>query len=198
MVGKPQYDEAAVVDAAVSAFWRHGYTATSINVLTEETGLSRSSLYQRFGDKDGLFQAVLAAYIDRVILRMTSAEGATSRAKLEALMRGLLPVRPTSKPPGCLLVRSCSEMGELPEEGKKAVLKAVETQRELLSALLQQAVSDGELPPEADIDALAWHFIGVLHAIVNLPQAGATAPELERMIAVAMSIWPETAVRPDR
>ncbi|MCY0854211.1 TetR/AcrR family transcriptional regulator [Cupriavidus sp. D39] len=92
MSGKPQYDEGAVIDAALDAFWRHGYAATSINMLTEATGLSRSSLYQRFKDKDGLFQMALAAYTDRVLRRMKSYEGGSARARLEALLRGLLPM----------------------------------------------------------------------------------------------------------
>ena len=61
MTGKPKFDEAAVIAAAAGVFWRHGYTAASVNDLTEATGLSRSSLYQRFGDKDGLFREALAA-----------------------------------------------------------------------------------------------------------------------------------------
>ncbi|MGN4072772.1 TetR/AcrR family transcriptional regulator, partial [Burkholderia gladioli] len=66
MSGKPQYDEAVVIDAAIQVFWRHGYAAASISDLTEATGLSRSSLYQRFRDKDGLFQVALATYTERV------------------------------------------------------------------------------------------------------------------------------------
>ena len=62
MSGKPQFDEAAVIAAAIGVFRRHGYAAASISDLTEATGLSRSSLYQRFRDKDGLFQEALAAY----------------------------------------------------------------------------------------------------------------------------------------
>ena len=61
MSGKPQFDEAAVIDAALIVFWRQGYAAASISDLTEATGLSRSSIYQRFGDKDGLFREALAA-----------------------------------------------------------------------------------------------------------------------------------------
>src|ERR1700691_5288276 len=53
MSGKPQFDETAVIAAATEVFRRHGYAAAAVSDLTEATGLSRSSLYQRFHDKDG-------------------------------------------------------------------------------------------------------------------------------------------------
>src|ERR1700761_2566080 len=72
MAGKPTYDESAVLTQAVKVFWTRGYAGTAISDLVEATGLSRSSLYQRFVDKDGLFLEALAAYHSRVIARMNS------------------------------------------------------------------------------------------------------------------------------
>ncbi|HVQ73389.1 MAG TPA: helix-turn-helix domain-containing protein [Bradyrhizobium sp.] len=54
MSGKPQFDEVAVIAAAIEVFWRSGYAAAAVSDLTEATGLSRSSLYQRFHDKGRL------------------------------------------------------------------------------------------------------------------------------------------------
>lgn len=193
MSGKPQYDEGAVIDAAVDAFWRHGYAATSINVLTEATGLSRSSLYQRFQDKDGLFQIALATYTERVLRRMKSSEGDNARARLEALLRGLLPMG-SRRPPGCLLARSCAELVDLPAAAQKAALSGMSQQRDLLEDLLREAITDGELSAGADIAPLAWHFLGVMQAILDLPQAGASRSELNRMITVAMLAWPATGI----
>ncbi|TAU38791.1 hypothetical protein ELH02_34340 [Rhizobium ruizarguesonis] len=47
---------------------------------------------------------------------------------------------------------------------------------------------NGELP--SDIDGLAWHFLGVLQAAMNLPQAGASGRVLRRVIDLGMSAWP--------
>ncbi|MBA1344463.1 MULTISPECIES: hypothetical protein [Rhizobium] len=49
---------------------------------------------------------------------------------------------------------------------------------------------NGELPSAADIDGLAWHFLGVLQAAMNLPQAGASGLVLRRVIDLGMSAWP--------
>src|ERR1700760_1064421 len=106
MSGKPQFDDVAVIAAATDVFWRNGYPASAISDLAAATGLSRSSLYQRFQDKDGLFQEALEAYTQRVLRRMDSAKGATARERLKAVLRAFLPER--SRPSGCLIGRSCA------------------------------------------------------------------------------------------
>jgi AcrR family transcriptional regulator len=192
MSGKPQFDEAAVVAAAIEVFWRHGYSAAAISDLTEATGLSRSSLYQRFHDKDGLFQEALAAYTQRVLRRMNSAKADTARGRLKALLRAFLPGGSSLRPAGCLIARSCSDIPALTAEGQAAALAAATRQREILADLLREGVAAGELAKDADIDAMTWHYLGVLQAVLNFPQAGAKPGVLDRMIDVAMSVWPGT------
>jgi TetR/AcrR family transcriptional regulator, copper-responsive repressor len=190
--GKPQYDEATVVDAAMNVFWRHGYAAASINELTAATGLSRSSLYQRFRDKDGLFHEALSNYTERLLRHMKEVEADTARGRLEALLREFAPKPGKSKRPvGCLLAKCCAEMPDLTEAGQSLALAGLARQRAVIESILREAVSNGELPEDADIEGLAWHYLGVLQAIVTLPQAGATSDALQRMIHIAMSVWPE-------
>ena len=184
------FRSAAVVAAAIEVFWRHGYSAAAISDLTEATGLSRSSLYQRFHDKDGLFQEALEAYTQRVLWRMTSAKADTARGRLKALLRAFLPNR--SRPAGCLIGRSCAEISALSKEGQAATLAAAARQREILAGLLREGVAAGELAEETDIDAMAWYYLGMLQAVLNFPQAGADPSMLDRMIDAAMSVWPGT------
>ena len=188
MSGKPQFDDVAVIAAAVEVFWRKGYAAAAISDLTEATGLSRSSLYQRFHDKDGLFREALAAYTQRVLRRMSSAKADTARGRLEALLRAFLPDA-SRRPAGCLIARSCAEVSTLSTAGKAAVLAGAAHQREILAGFLRDGVAAGELAEDADIDAMAWYYLGVLHAVLNFPQAGAGAGALNRMIDVAMAVW---------
>ena len=194
MSGKPQFDEAAVIDAALDVFWRHGYAGTSISQLTSATGLSRSSLYQRFKDKDGLFQEALASYVKRVLQRAQSVHADTARGRLEALLREFLPRDGRSKrPPGCLLARSCSELVDLPTAAKAMVIDGLTQQRGMLRDLLAAAVALGELAADTDIDALSWHYLGVLQSLLNLPAAGATPFELRAVVDLAMATWPQGA-----
>jgi TetR/AcrR family transcriptional regulator, copper-responsive repressor len=188
---KPQYDEAAVIDAAVDVFWRHGYSAASINELTAATGLSRSSLYQRFQDKDGLFREALSSYTGRVLRRMNASKADTARGRLDAVLRQFLPNEvKTKRPPGCLLARCCAEMADLPATGQSVALVGLTQQHAVIEGILRDAVSSGELARDADIAALAWYYLGILQAVLNLPQAGATPVGLRCIVDIAMSNWP--------
>lgn len=191
MSGKPQYDEESVIDAAIDVFWRHGYAATSISELTSATGLSRSSLYQRFQDKDGLFLEALASYTERVLQRMDAVRADAGRDRLEALLREFIPREGRSlRPAGCLLARSCAEMAELSDAGQAAALAGLKRQKAVVEGILRIAAANGELASDADLDGLAWYFLGVVQAILNLPQAGASRSILQRMVDIAMSTWP--------
>lgn len=187
MSGKPQFDDVAVIAAATEVFWRKGYAAAAISDLTEVSGLSRSSLYQRFGDKDGLFREALEAYTQRVLRRMNAAKADTARGRLRALLHAFLPDR--SRPPGCLIGRSCAEISTLSRAGKAATRAAAARQREIFAGLLRQGVAAGELPENTDIDTMAWYYLGVLQAVLNMPQAGADPGILDPMIEAAMSVW---------
>ena len=196
MSGKPQYDEAAVIDAAIGVFWRLGFAATSISELTDATGISRSSLYQRFGDKDGLFREALTRYTERVLRRMDGVRADTARARVEALLREFVTRDGKSKrPPGCLLARSCSEMANLSEAGQLAAKVGLKQQKSILDCILRDASERSELARGADVEGLAWYYVGIIQAVLNLPQAGASRLELERMIDIAMLAWPTPIVK---
>src|SRR5260370_15325638 len=66
MAGVKQFERSEVLDRAMAVFWRRGYDATSIRDLVEATGINRGSIYGTFGDKKGLFLAVLAHYAEEV------------------------------------------------------------------------------------------------------------------------------------
>ena len=48
------FDQYAVVNAAMQAFWSGGLATTSVDELLQATGLARSSLYNSFGNRDGM------------------------------------------------------------------------------------------------------------------------------------------------
>jgi TetR/AcrR family transcriptional regulator, copper-responsive repressor len=189
MSGKPQFDEAEVIAAAIEVFWRQGYTAAAISDLTQAAGLSRSSLYQRFNDKDGLFLEALAAYTERLLRRMNSVKADTPRLRMKALLRSFLPGT-ASRPTGCLIARSCADIAALSAEGQAAALAGMARQHQMVAGLLREGVTAGELAEDANIEAMAWHYLGVLQALLNFPQAGADGSMLDQMIDVAMSAWP--------
>ena len=49
----------AALDRAMELFRERGYAATTVQEVVETLGVSRSSIYITFGDKQGLFVQVL-------------------------------------------------------------------------------------------------------------------------------------------
>ena len=43
----------------MNLFWKQGFHATSMQDIVQNVGLSRSSLYESFGSKQGLFDQAL-------------------------------------------------------------------------------------------------------------------------------------------
>ena len=58
-----------LIEVARRAFAEYGYAGTSMDKLTAEAGLTRGALYHHFGDKKGLFAAV----VDQIDSEMASS-----------------------------------------------------------------------------------------------------------------------------
>ncbi|MEG2579016.1 MAG: TetR/AcrR family transcriptional regulator [Glutamicibacter sp.] len=108
------FDKEAAIQNARSVFWSKGFEATSIPELENATGLSRSSIYNSFGSKRGLFDAAVNSYLNEIVrprLRPLLQDPVPSQA-LGDYLRGLAAVfaKPESLPAahGCLLINTAS------------------------------------------------------------------------------------------
>lgn len=150
------FDTTAVVQAARDLFWDKGYDAVSLSELERATGLNRSSLYNVFVSKRGLFDAAVQDYMDTVIrprLRVLDAEP-DGRIALIAYFTGLGDAVEAfsdgATQRGCLLVNSAAGLAGHDD----ALREVVENYRLELSAALTRALgrmsaSDADLPQES-------------------------------------------------
>src|SRR5581483_5586637 len=61
--GRPRaYDPGEAIARAADAFWKAGYSGTSLDDLAAATGMNRPSLYAAFGDKRDLYLKTLERY----------------------------------------------------------------------------------------------------------------------------------------
>ncbi|PWC18865.1 TetR/AcrR family transcriptional regulator [Brenneria corticis] len=90
MSGRPkEYDDMAVIDAAMDVFWTNGYEASSTQELCERTGLGRGSLYHAFGSKQNLYEQALRRYQELGLKAQTEILDGPGSAKerLKALLQ---------------------------------------------------------------------------------------------------------------
>ena len=94
-----EFEEDAVLDAAIECFWRRGLESTSVRDLSEATGLGQPSLYNAFGDKRQLFARSLERYATQSMrariarLEATRAPADAIRSFFRELIRRSLVVR---------------------------------------------------------------------------------------------------------
>ena len=53
-----------ILNSAAKVFGQHGYRLTSMELVAQETGLTRQALYHHFESKEALFRAVVDAMLD--------------------------------------------------------------------------------------------------------------------------------------
>ncbi len=104
---RPEFDREAVVSAAISSFWEKGFEATTLSDLEAATGVDRSTIYNSFGGKTGLYGSATAAYLDmsEEVLFEPLQKGTSGIADIIEFLDRLANVLGSGgNPPGCLIV----------------------------------------------------------------------------------------------
>src|SRR6478752_1550942 len=106
MAGRPRsFDRDAALAAAVELFWRSGYEATTVAMLTSAMGVTPPSLYAAFGDKHRLFEEASTLYFQRTCEGLDRAvELPTARAAIARMLDDTARAHThAATPPGCLM-----------------------------------------------------------------------------------------------
>jgi len=79
----------AIRRAALDVFLRRGYTTASVDEIVTESGVSRQTVYNNFGGKEGLFLAVVDDVLDRFLAAMTAVVDEVALGESDDLARDL-------------------------------------------------------------------------------------------------------------
>ncbi len=138
--------DAEIVDAAARLFARHGYRQTSLQVIADEVGYSKTGLLHRFSSKDGLWEVVVGDFRTQIATVTLAAEGLPlGPTRDRAVVEAVLDV--ATRRPG--LVRLMFNLLTLPEGDPDAALLQ-EAPRVLLAAF--GARPDAVLALDLDVD----------------------------------------------
>ncbi|HEX3665268.1 MAG TPA: TetR/AcrR family transcriptional regulator [Rhizomicrobium sp.] len=186
-----------VLDRAMTVFWHRGYEGATLCELTEAMGINPPSLYAAFGNKEGLFRAVLERYdarrqslMDRVLA--APDPGAVARLFLEGVA-AFSAATEGRGPPGCLLVQgglSCSD-ADIPQ----ALAEHRAEKERALRERFERDKAAGDLPEDADPATLASYLVAMANGMCVQASAGATSKQLQDIVEVALAAWPATAAR---
>lgn len=185
--GRPRaFDEAAVRQAALDAFWTNGYSGVSLDDLSAATGVARPSLAAAFGSKRDLYLSAVDAFLKQFsAAAATLLTGAKPLAQeLTAFYEGALQLYTSGShgPRGCLAI--CTLPAEATNDAAiRQVLKAaVEATDAALSARFELAIKKRELKPAANANALGQMASSLLFSLAIRARAGVPKRDLKAMI----------------
>lgn len=162
------FDTDTAVEQCVEPFWDGSYATTSTDDLCQSTGLSRSSLYNAFGSKRGLYLRVLRSYDEQraaereeLLARDPDATGAQA---LLTFMRAVLDTQWADEDRrACLGINACVGVDPQDEEIRGELERNAVSFGGVIGQLIARGQRDGSLDDHRPAADLAW----LVHATLD-------------------------------
>ena len=183
MAGRPRNVEPDVaLDAAMKAFWAHGYQATSMTELTEATGLHKASLYQTFGDKHALFVAALDSYCQSTVQALKACRQANPNPVAALIASTEAVISKCSEGKGCLAVNSLVEMAQADPDVEKLLKQFRQRVENFFAALIEQGKADKQIGKKVEAKPSARLLTVFLFGITTNMAAGMSASKARKLM----------------
>ena len=188
-----EFDEGAVLDAAVLCFWKQGYKATSVRDLVGHTGITAASLYNAFGDKRALYEKALDHYVEESIAeRIRRCESLPPLRAIEAFFEEIVKRSLNDRErKGCMLVNAALDVAPHDPAFRKIVAGVLVGMEAFFQGCIEAGQVDGTITRSLPAATLAQNLLGVLMGIRVLARVrperalleGVAAPALARLRA---------------
>lgn len=108
-----EFDRNAVLEKCIVLFWKEGYNGTGIQKIVERTMVNRYSLYDEFGNKDGILIASLHLYMDRHIpWEILNKPDSLEEILFQFYSNFFRPIKTNKHPIGCYISTMALELRE--------------------------------------------------------------------------------------
>ena len=162
--GRPGYDLPSLLAVAVEIFNERGYDGTSMRDLAERLGIAKSAIYHHVTGKEELLRLALDRALAGLsaVAQRTRVLPAPAIDRLEYLVRGSVAVLEAELPYVTLLlrVRGNTEVERAALDQRRAIDRFV-------AELVEQAVHDGDIRPDADPMITARLMFGLVNSVVE-------------------------------
>ncbi len=187
--GRPiSFDKDAALEAAMLLFWERGYEGASMADLTHAMGLSPSSIYAAFGDKQNLFALAAKRYLENPA---QYAARALAEPTLKGVIRALLEntvefLTTPGHPPTCMSLAGA--MGcSVDATPARDLMTEIRRQNEVaIRERFLKARKSGELPKSINVDDYTRYLSSVLAGLSIQAANGSTKAELKRTAQMAL------------
>ncbi len=175
--GRPGYDQQSVLRISVDVFNRHGYEATSMGILAENLGITKSAIYHHVPSKEELLRLALEEALGGLeeVLTYDGATSGAPDARLEFVLREMISVLVERLPFVTLLLRlrGNTEMEREAMARRRAFDRTV-------TGLVAEAQEAGTLRGDIAAGTITRLMFGTVNSIVEWyrPGGSLSAPQL--------------------
>ncbi|KPQ26197.1 MAG: Transcriptional regulator [Halomonas sp. HL-48] len=184
-IGRPlQHQPEEALKAAINTFWRSGYYHTSMRDLLDAMALSRSSLYQAFGNKEALFLLSLQNYRDELLASLAEQLDAANSAWsfIEQLLYSAADTDSQRASLGCLLFNSATELGGEDSLPAQTARDSVASINAFFSEVIKRAQQEGSIADTRDPESAAQFLTLSMSGLRLLMKNGASKHQAQQTV----------------
>jgi TetR/AcrR family transcriptional repressor of nem operon len=184
-----QFNKEKVLQASSVIFHQKGYNGTSIDEILKATGLSRSSLYDSFGDKHKLYLESLEYYKNttNASIKAVDQKKLNGLEKIEFVFKEVinhLINNPNDN--GCLMVNAAAEMSKQCDKTSQVVCNNKEEVELIFNMWVEEAQKEKLVTLSKPIKSYSQFLFNALCGLKVMSQSGATKSELLNVVKVTM------------
>ncbi len=191
MARTKDFDEDEVLKKAVDLFWLKGYTATSMQDLVNGLGISRSSLYDTYGDKHTLFIKALESYQSTNSGRICSIINAEKPVKeiiqrLLEMITGELLNDDSHK--GCFMVNAEVEVAPHDQKVSQLICDNDQQLEDSFYLIIKKGQDNGEIKNTQDARALARFTFNTVKGLRVTAKSSTDSAIFKDIIKMTLSV----------
>lgn len=191
--GRPRaYEPEVALGKALDLFRTQGFAATSLDDLSEATGMNRPSLYGAFGDKRELYIKSYQRYREDARASMVEIfrQEMPVRQRLERIFASALNIylSGATGPRGCFTVVTAASEAVGDPDIRAMVLDGLNELDKAFASCFRRAKEKGELPESVDPAVLAQLASATVHSIAIRSRARVSRKDLEAIVKGAIDV----------
>ena len=184
------FDEMEVLERATDLFWALGYNGTPPQTILDGTGLSRSSLYDTYGDKHTLFLKCLRHYraTETVAGIRYLDEAPDPAAAIRRLFQGYWEFAQAYRQnKGCLMVNTLNEVAPHDTEVAEIVQENRKALEDAYFRAIRRGQQQGKINKTHPPRALARYLVNTLWGLTTQIKLGIEKKIADDIVKIALS-----------
>ena len=174
MPGTKQFDVDEALDRAMTAFWEHGYEATSMSKLLDRMGIQKGSFYATFASKHDVYADAMQRYVNQRFAEfeavLSGLDGRAAIEKMFAMIESECSEKGKSR--GCMIVNAALELAPTDERVGDVVRRTFSNHEKWLSRLVEQGQAEGRITKNETPRELGKTLFGMIIAMRVYSRAG--------------------------